>query len=123
MRVVRICAGLALAAVAGAATTPAQAGGTSDAAISKSIMRGDYADAERALLPRLAAGEDTPELLLNLAAVYALTGRTEAAQALYRWVLSERDAVMDLSERDADSSSAHAIAREGLQRLAVAARR
>ena len=118
----RILAGSALvvAAVGGA---PAQAGVVGDEAVRESITRGDFATAEGALVPRLREGEATPELLLNLAAVYALTDRPEAAQALYRWVLSERDALMDLSRREGDTKTAHEIARDGLQRLQVVAHR
>lgn len=116
----RVYAVAALVAVSVAA--PAQAGISKDAAIHKSIVSGDYAAAEGALLPRLRAGEKSPELLLNLAALYAFTDRPEAAQALYRWVLSERDVLMDLSDREGDTRSAHAIARAGLQRLTFAAR-
>lgn len=118
----RVCVAAALAAAAIVAA-PAQAGVTQDAAIHQSITSGDLATAESALLPRLRDGEDSPEVLLNLAAVYALTDRPEAAQALYRWVLSERDTVMDLSQREGDTKTAHAIAREGLNRLQVVARR
>ena len=119
-RIARICAGVALASAVFAG--PAQATGGRDAAVYQTIMSGDYASAEGALLPRLRAGEATPELLLNLAALYALTDRPEAAQALYRWVLSERDVTMDLSMREGDTKSAHAIARDGLSRLTLASR-
>lgn len=118
----RISAVAALAPLALVAA-PAQAGAMQDAAIHQSISKGDFAAAENALLPRLRDGENSPEVLLNLAAVYALTDRPEAAQALYRWVLSERDAVMDLSQREGDTKTAHAIAQDGLSRLQVAARR
>lgn len=118
----RICAAVALAAV-GMVAAPAQAGVMKDAAIHQSITKGDFAAAESALVPRLRDGESSPEVLLNLAAVYALTDRPEAAQALYRWVLSERDTVMDLSAREGDTKTAHAIAQDGLSRLQVAARR
>ena len=118
----RLCAAVALAAV-GIVAAPAQAGVTKDAAVHQSITSGDLAAAENALLPRLREGESSPEVLLNLAAVYALTDRPEAAQALYSWVLSERDTVMDLSPREGDTRTAHAIARDGLSRLQVAARR
>ena len=121
--IARICAVAALVA-AGIGAAPAQAGVVQDTAIHDSITRGDYAGAENKLLPRLRDGETSPELLLNLAAVYALTDRPEAAQALYRWVLSERDALMDLTQREGgDTRTAHAIAREGLQRLQLVARR
>lgn len=112
----------ATAMIAAGTAAPAQAGIMRDVAVHQTILKGDYGTAEGALLPRLRAGENSPELLLNLAALYSLTNRPEAAQALYRWVLSERDVLMDLSDREGDTKSAHAIAQEGLNRLTLASR-
>ncbi len=71
--------------------------------------------AEAQLNSRLRLDPDQPELLLNLAAVYAQTGRTSQARALYLRVLQQRDFEMDLS---ADRvSTSHAIANKGLQHI------
>jgi hypothetical protein len=79
------------------------------------IVAGDLAKAERTLLADQRIYGSTPELLINLAAVYARSGRTAEATAMYREVLGQRDVLMDIT---ADrTASAHAIARAGLERL------
>lgn len=79
------------------------------------IATGAYADAEKALAAELRIYPNRPELLLNLAAVYAKTGRAAQARALYGAVLAQDDVLMDLpADRTAGS---HAIARTGLARL------
>ncbi|WP_019517013.1 tetratricopeptide repeat protein [Sphingomonas sp. Mn802worker] len=73
-------------------------------------------DAERAIFPR------RPEVLLNLAAVYARTTRTARARALYDDVL--RSAPVSLNLADGGTTSSHEVAERGLARLgtAIAAR-
>ncbi|WP_294212589.1 tetratricopeptide repeat protein [uncultured Sphingomonas sp.] len=66
-------------------------------------------DAERAIFP------DRPELMLNLAAVYARTGRDAQARALYSDVLARDAVAMDLADGSVQSS--HALAQKGLMRL------
>jgi DNA-binding SARP family transcriptional activator len=101
-----------LAAVPLIAALPVQA---QEAAVSTQIAQGAYTQAESKLLADLRIHPDRPELLLNLAAVYAKTGRTSDARSLYTRVLEQDDVLMDLSaERTAGS---HAIAERGLQRL------
>lgn len=79
------------------------------------LLSGDYVGAERLLLAEQRIYPRRPEVLLNLAALYASTGRRDEALRLYRSVLAQSDTAMDLSaERTA---SAHAIARTGLDRL------
>lgn len=79
------------------------------------IVRGDLAGAERKLTAELRRNPGAPELLLNLAAIYAQTGRAAEARALYREVLAQRDVQMDLS-RDRIATS-HSVANKGLQRI------
>ena len=107
--------GLALAIPMAFAAAPAQSQ-DGDQVASVAISRGAYADAEKALLKELRIHPDRPELLLNLAAVYANTGRPDEARALYRQVLSQEDVLMDLGPDR--TASAHAIARTGLKRIA-----
>ena len=86
-----------------------------DAVARTQIVAGAYDKAETTLLSELRIHPSRPELLLNLAAVYAQTGRTSEARALYGKVLSQEDVLMDLTaDRTAGS---HAVARTGLRRL------
>ncbi|NIJ18985.1 thioredoxin-like negative regulator of GroEL [Sphingomonas naasensis] len=102
-----------LAAAPLVAALPAQA--QDSAVASTQIVQGDYSAAEAKLLSELRITPDRPELLINLAAVYAKTGRASEARSLYTKVLSSDDVLMDLSaERTAGS---HAIAQRGLRRL------
>ena len=79
------------------------------------ITAGNLSSAERTLERETRAGSREPEVLLNLAAVYALTQRTTEARRLYQRVLSAKDASMVMpSSRIA---SAHDVARRGLQLL------
>ncbi|WNO52955.1 tetratricopeptide repeat protein [Stakelama saccharophila] len=110
---------LMLAAVgSAAAATPAMSrdhGRYADA----EILNGNYLQAERLLTARMRASPDQPEILLNLAAVYARTNREAAARALYERVL-EQEAVLLTLPADRVASS-HVVARAGLSRLPVAA--
>ncbi|WP_448664904.1 tetratricopeptide repeat protein [Sphingomonas sp. CJ20] len=100
----------ALPLVVGAVPALAQERTASD-----QIATGAYSDAERALGAELRIHPNRPELLLNLAAVYAKTGRTAQARALYSQVLSQDSVLMDLpADRVAPS---HAVAQTGLKRL------
>ncbi len=81
------------------------------------IGNGDFASAERRLIAEQRIYPNNSEVMLNLAAVYAGTGRQAQAASLYRQVLAQRDVLMDLdAER---SQSAHAIAQTGLERLDI----
>lgn len=102
-----------LAAAPLVAALPAQAQDGSVA--SAQIVQGDYAAAEAKLLAELRANPERPELLINLAAVYAKTGRTSEARGLYTRVLSSDDVLMDLSAQR--TAGSHAIAQRGLRRL------
>jgi hypothetical protein len=107
---------ICLAVVAAAVATPAVA---RDAVRMShdALAIGDATAAERALVSEARIFPNRPELLLNLAAVYASTGRPAQAASLYQRVLAQRDVTMDLSaERTA---SAHAIAQVGLRRIGM----
>lgn len=82
---------------------------------STQIAQGDYAQAESKLLAELRIHPGRPELLLNLAAVYAKTGRAGEARNLYTKVLSRDDVLMDVSADQ--TAGSHALAQRGLRRL------
>ncbi|AQR75628.1 tetratricopeptide repeat protein [Sphingomonas sp. LM7] len=104
---------LLLAAAPLFAALPAQA--QDSAVASTQIAQGEYSQAESALLAELRIHPGRPELMLNLAAVYAKTGRAVEARSLYTKVLSTDDVLMDLTvDRTAGS---HALAQRGLRRL------
>jgi len=105
---------IGFAVAATIAAMPAQAQDASEAA-SVAIGQGAYSDAERTLQRELRVHPGRPELMLNLAAVYARTGRAADARSLYNRVLTQDEVLMDLSaDRTAGS---HAVARTGLRRL------
>ena len=79
------------------------------------IMRGDFAIAERQLTEARRVFPDDADLMLNLALVYANTGRASAARSLYRSVLDRPDE--DLLLAHDRHASAHALAKLGLSRL------
>lgn len=96
------------------AALPAQAQrDNGDPVASAAIFNGNYSKAEQQLNARLGLDPGQPELLLNLAAVYAQTGRTAQARALYIQVLQQRDVEMDVAV--GNTSMSHAIANKGLQ--------
>jgi Flp pilus assembly protein TadD len=95
------------------AAVPAEA--RDERVASTEITQGAFAKAEAKLQNELRIYPNKPELLLNLAAVYARTGRGIQAQSLYTRVLEQDDVLMNLTaERTAGS---HAIAQNGLRRL------
>ncbi|RYE02730.1 MAG: tetratricopeptide repeat protein [Sphingomonadales bacterium] len=94
------------------AALPASA---NDRSIPAAIAMGAYDQAEQAIRAELRIYRDRPELLLNLATVYAKTNRAEAARALYAKVLAQPDVLMDVSETAVAGS--HAIAQAGLRRI------
>jgi Flp pilus assembly protein TadD len=79
------------------------------------IAAGNFAAAERTLVQERRASPDSPELMLNLAAVYAKTGRTDEARALYASVLEEKAIAMDMPSGAILSS--HTVAHTGLRHL------
>ncbi|WP_181814682.1 tetratricopeptide repeat protein [Sphingomonas aracearum] len=106
---------LALAGMLLALSAPvaAQVGGDHNGAAQ--IAQGDYPAAERVLVRSLKVDANDPELLLNLATVYARTDRADRARALYQQVLAAPDE--RLAVGGGDVLRAHALAQSGLQRL------
>ncbi len=81
----------------------------------KAIASGDMAGAERVLLAERRIYPDRPELMLNLAAVYARTGRATDARDLYRAVLDQPTVVLDTPS--GATASSHTLATSALTRL------
>ena len=79
------------------------------------IAAGNFTAAERTLLEERRTNPNSPELMLNLAAVYAKTGRAADARALYDAVLQEKAIAMDMPSGAILSS--HTVARTGLRHL------
>lgn len=79
------------------------------------ISAGDLAGAQATIERERAIFPQRPELMVNLAAVYARTGRTAEARALYANVL-DRESI-DLELGDGSTVASHDIARRGLARL------
>ncbi|MGN5374225.1 tetratricopeptide repeat protein [Sphingomonas hankookensis] len=79
------------------------------------ITAGDLSSAQRSLERETRAGSREPEVLLNLAAVYAMTQRPDAARDLYARVLAGEDVSLVLPS--ARVATAHDVARRGLQML------
>lgn len=105
--VLLVLAGLALPGLA-------QAQGFSGA---ERITQGDLTGAEREIARQRQLFPNDPDLLINLAHVYARTERTAEARALYRTVLTQPDE--ELTLRGGTAMSAHSLAHEGLRRISA----
>lgn len=81
----------------------------------RAIAAKDYDGAERRLVAQRRARPDQPELMLNLGAVYAKTGRAAQARDLYAEVLRRPSAAMDLPSGRVASS--HELATAALASL------
>lgn len=79
-----------------------------------SIAARDWSAAERTLLAERRIYPRRPELMINLAAVYAATGRDAEAAALYEQVLERPAVAMDTPSGEVRSS--HALASAALRR-------
>ncbi|WP_375249858.1 tetratricopeptide repeat protein [Sphingomonas sp.] len=88
----------------------------------QAIATGSLASAEAKINAERAIFPDRPELMLNLAAIYARTDRVAQARALYQDVLSRASVALDMPSGTVESS--HVVAERGLSRLSasVAAR-
>jgi hypothetical protein len=85
----------------------------------RAILNKDWATAERQLQVGLVRNPDNVFRMLNLAWVYAQTGRKDEAAQLYRRVIaSDQDQLAALPSRE--GASAKALAQAGLARLAAA---
>ncbi len=93
-------------------TTPALA---QDRTGYQAIAAGDFTTAVKRIEAERRIFPDRPELMLNLAAAYARTGRTTEARALYSDVLERPQVGMDMPNGAIVSS--HDVATRGLSRL------
>jgi len=103
--------------VAAAVTSPglaAQEYGYQQIAEGKLLLAESTLEAARVAEPR------EPSVLINLAAIYARTGRTDQAQAMYREVLATQNVQLEMG--DHRPAWSHDLARRGLQRNEMAAR-
>lgn len=105
---VSVILGAALAATAAGAQTQEQTYGFS------AIQRADLAGAEARLNAQRLMEPNEPSVLINLAHVYAKTGRMAQAEALYRQVMAGEN-VMMLTASNQQLWS-HQLARKGLDR-------
>lgn len=104
-----------IAALLAAAASPAVAGERTGY---MSIAAGNLERAERTLESARRADPNRPEVLLNLAAVYGQTGRTDAARGLYREVLAGDPIRVDMPSGATVTS--HEVAQRGLAKLGPA---
>jgi Flp pilus assembly protein TadD len=104
-----------VAAMLGLPAVSAAAQDRNDPYAHNAIEAGDYTEAESSLRAQLALEPNKPEVLINLAAIYARTNRLDAAQALYQRALSAQDVSLLLKPDVALNS--HAIAQRGLRKL------
>lgn len=79
------------------------------------ISSGDLAAAEATLDAERAIFPARPELMLNLATVYARSQRPEQARALYQQVLARDEVLLDMA--DGATVSSHEVARRGMMRI------
>lgn len=107
MRATILLAGALFATSAGAQTQEQTYG-------FNAIQRGDLTAAEARLIAQRAAEPNEPSVLINLAHVYAKTGRFDQAMTLYRQVLSSENVAMSLADRRLVWS--HDLAQRGLER-------
>jgi Flp pilus assembly protein TadD len=79
------------------------------------ITAGDYSAAEQTLITERRIFPRRPELMINLAAVYARTERSSEAAALYHAALLADD--VEMAMPNGDVASSRSVARRGLDRL------
>jgi Flp pilus assembly protein TadD len=79
------------------------------------IEAGNFGEAEASLRAQLALEPSKPELLLNLAAIYARTNRLDAAQTMYDRAMQAENVSLLLKPDVALDS--HAIAKRGMAKL------
>lgn len=107
-----LAAGLLVAATPGLASTDDNNGATQ-------IARGDYVAAEAIIRHEQRLFPSDPDLMLNLATVYAHTGRPDEARGMYRAVLDRPDE--QLVTGDDQEQSSHAIASKALRQMTAVA--
>ncbi len=79
------------------------------------IKAGDMAGAERVIMAQRHQFPHDADLLLNLATVYARTGRVIEARSMYQAVMAQPDEELDLL--GGRVATAHALATDGMRRL------
>lgn len=110
-----IILGTALVATAAGAQTQEQRYGFD------AIQRADLTAAEARLSAERIAQPDEPSVLINLAHIYAKTGRMAQAETLYRQVLGGENVLMLTGSRRQLWS--HDLAQNGLARARIVASR
>ena len=100
-------------ATLGAATPVLAAPSTVDRTGYHAIAAGDLATAEERIVAERKIFPQRPELMLNLASVYARTGRDSEARALYAAVLARPAVALDLPSGAVESS--HDLANRALR--------
>jgi Flp pilus assembly protein TadD len=95
--------------------TATQASDLQGFAGAKEISRGDLVAAERVILEQQRMFPRDADLLINLAYVYARTGRQAEARRLYEQVSAQPDDMLDMSGQR--RVKAHRVAAAGLRRL------
>jgi Flp pilus assembly protein TadD len=111
----RMVSAFIVAAMLGAPAASVAAQNRTDPYAHDAIEAGSFAEAEASLRAQLALEPAKPELLINLAAIYARTNRLDAAQTMYDRALASENVSLLLKPNVALDS--HAIARRGLSRL------
>lgn len=84
------------------------------------IAEGKLLLAKSQLEAARVAEPNEPSVMINLAAIYARTGRAEQAQAMYQQVLATDNVLLEMG--DHRPAWSHSLARRGLQRSEMAAR-
>lgn len=114
-KMVFVTLGAALVATAAGAQTQEQKYGFN------AIQRDDLAGAEARLTAQRAEEPNEPSVLINLAHIYAKTGRLEQAEAMYRRVMATDNVLMMTDDRSPVWS--HQLAQRGLDRARMTASR
>jgi Flp pilus assembly protein TadD len=104
-----------VAAMLGVPAVSAAAQDRPDPYSHNAIEAGQFAEAETSLRTQLALEPTKPELLINLAAIYARTNRLDAAQTMYDRALAAENVSLLLRPDFAQDS--HVIAKRGMMKL------
>lgn len=104
-----------VAAMLGVPAVSAAAQTRTDPYAHEAIEAGNFTEAEASLRAQLALEPAKPELLLNLAAIYARTNRLDAAQTLYDRAMQAENVSLLLKPGVALDS--HAIAQRGMRQV------
>lgn len=111
----RVTKAIIVAAMLGVPAASAVAQDRADPYSNYAIEAGNFTEAETSLRAQLALEPTKPELLLNLAAIYARTNRLDAAQTMYDRAMQAENVSLLLRPDVAQDS--HVIARRGMMKL------